>query len=216
MNPHGTHFQNHRREYSRGGLTEEAAGADPFALLQRWLDEAAAAGVVEPNAMTVATASSEGHPSARILLLKHLDGQGLVFFTNYLSRKGRDLAANPRAAAHFFWKEQERQILVEGAVEHVDRDLSARYFASRPRDSQLGAWASAQSQPIPSREWLEDRFADLAAAHEGKPVPLPDHWGGYRLIPSRFEFWQGRPNRLHDRLEFTLSAGDWGLRRLSP
>jgi pyridoxamine 5'-phosphate oxidase len=217
MSAHGDHFSAHRREYTRAGLEESTAGADPFALLQRWLDEAAAAGVQEPNALTFAAVEPDGTPTQRVLLLKHLDGEGLVVFTNYESRKGRALTAHPHASVHFFWKELERQVAVEGVVERVEAELSDRYFASRPRDSQLGALASAQSRPIASRAELEAAFAAAAAAHaDGRPVARPAHWGGYRLRPRRFEFWQGRPNRLHDRLEFRRAGDTWQRRRLSP
>lgn len=216
MSAHESPYQHHRREYTRGGLTEDTAGSDPIALFHRWMDEASSGGVAEPNAMTLATVGADLQPSSRVVLLKHADEEGFVFFTNYASRKGRDLAVHPRASLHFFWKELERQVLIEGEVTRVDREMSARYFSTRPRDSQLGAWASAQSSPVASRAELEERFAAAAARFGQGDVPLPEYWGGYRLRPARLEFWQGRPNRLHDRIEFVAGPSGWTRGRLSP
>ena len=206
-----------RREYMRAELTEDAAAADPVRQLAAWLEEAAAAGVTEPNAMTLATASADGVPSARMVLLKGVDDRGLVFYTNYGSRKGDELAANPRAALVLYWAPLERQVRVEGRVEKVPREESAAYFASRPRGSRLGALASPQSDVVASRSVLEERLAELEAAHPGEDVPLPDNWGGYLVVPEVVELWQGRPNRLHDRLRYRADGrGGWIRERLAP
>jgi pyridoxamine 5'-phosphate oxidase len=206
-----------RREYMRAELTEDAAAADPVRQLAAWLEEAAAAGVTEPNAMTLATASADGVPSARMVLLKGVDDRGLVFYTNYGSRKGDELAANPRAALVLYWAPLERQVRVEGRVEKVSREESATYFASRPRGSRLGALASPQSAVVAGRSVLEERLAELETAHPGEDVPLPDNWGGYLVVPEVVELWQGRPNRLHDRLRYRADGrGGWIRERLAP
>jgi pyridoxamine 5'-phosphate oxidase len=206
-----------RREYMRAELTEDAAAADPVRQLAAWLEEAAAAGVTEPNAMTLATASADGVPSARMVLLKGVDDRGLVFYTNYGSRKGDELAANPRAALVLYWAPLERQVRVEGRVEKVSREESAAYFASRPRGSRLGALASPQSAVVAGRSVLEERLAELETAHPGGDVPLPDNWGGYLVVPEVVELWQGRPNRLHDRLRYRADGrGGWIRERLAP
>lgn len=207
-----------RQEYRRASLRRADVLDDPLAQFRRWFEEARQAGVVEPNAMTLSTVGADGAPSSRVVLLKALDGRGFTFFTNYASRKGRELAAHPRAALGFFWRELERQVNIRGAVEMVTREESEAYFHSRPRDSQLGAHASTQSAVVPNREWLEERFAALAAKYpEGTVIPLPCSWGGYRLIPETVEFWQGRPGRLHDRLRYTRREdGGWQIDRLSP
>lgn len=184
--------------------------------LQQWIDDAIADQRYEPTAMMLATVDAELQPHARVVLLKGLDS-GLVFYTHYTGPKGQDLAHNPKAALTFFWPEMERQVRVEGRVEKVSAEESDRYFASRPRDSQLGACASAQGQVVANRAELEAHFADVAAKFAGKAVQRPDHWGGYRLVPHRLEFWQGRPNRLHDRLVFKRQAdGFWATERLAP
>lgn len=191
--------------------------ANPFAALQGWYDEAVASGLLAPNAMTLATVSPDGKPSARIVLLKEIDGRGLVFYTNYESRKARELAANPAAALVFYWAPLDRQVRVEGRVEKTSREESQAYFATRPRGSQLGAWASMQSAVLPGREPLEARLAELERSYpEGTPVPCPPYWGGYRLLPDSFEFWIGRPNRLHDRHLYTRRGGAWNVARLAP
>lgn len=206
-----------RREYSLEGLREEDCDPDPFAQFTVWFQEALAAEVYETNAMTLATASSDGRPSARIVLLKGFDDDGFVFYTNYESRKGRDLAENPYATLLFYWPELTRQVRVEGTVERVSREESDAYFQSRGELSRLGAWASRQSQVIAGREVLDERMSELITEYQGKDIPIPPFWGGYRLTPSSFEFWHGRPSRLHDRLCYTCQEhGAWRITRLSP
>jgi len=205
-----------RKEYTRERFDEADAAPDPIAQFQRWFDEALSAQLPEPNAMTLATATEAGVPSARIVLLKDLSGGGFVFYTNYESRKGRELAANRHAALLFHWVELERQVRIEGTVARVSAAESDDYYRVRPLGSRVGAWASMQSTVLPSREDLERRVEE-AAAHLGEDPPRPLHWGGYRLTPQRLEFWQGRPSRLHDRLEYLRDAdGSWRLQRLSP
>jgi pyridoxamine 5'-phosphate oxidase len=214
MQPEATSI---RKDYTRDSLDERGVDADPIAQLGVWLEDAVIADVPEPNAMTLATATPDGHPSARIVLLRGLDRRGLTFYTNYDSRKGDELAANPHAALVFFWPTQERQIRVEGRVDRVPAPESDAYFRSRPAASRLGAWASNQSRVIPGRAPLEARYADLEKAHPDGDVPRPPHWGGYLLAPTSIEFWQGRPSRLHDRLRYRLvDDGRWVIERLSP
>ena len=205
-----------RREYAREGLAESAAHDDPLVQFDRWFSQALAAGVLEPNAMTLATVDADGMPSARIVLLQGFDARGFVFYTNYDSDKGVELTTTPRAALVFFWPELERQVRVRGTVERVSRDESETYFHSRPPGSQLGAWASEQSTVIPSRQVLEDRLAALEEQYRGKEVPVPPHWGGFRVVPKTIELWQGRPNRLHDRLLYTRDGKSWRRERLAP
>jgi pyridoxamine 5'-phosphate oxidase len=207
-----------RENYTQSGLRRADLDPDPIVQFRSWLDEAAGAGIVEPNAMTLATADREGQPSARTVLLKGLDERGFCFFTNYASRKGRDLEANPRAAVVFLWKELERQVTVRGTVEKTSVEESEAYFRTRPHGSQIGAWVSEkQTSEIPGRDMLEDRDQALLELHpEGSEVPLPPFWGGYRLTPGHIEFWQGRPGRLHDRLAYTRREDGWDLARLSP
>ena len=206
-----------RKEYAAGGLSEEDAGADPFALFHKWFAQAVAANLHEPNAFVLATSTPDGFPSARLVLLKALDDRGFTFFTNYDSRKGHELDANPRAAVVFPWHALERQVRVEGAVEKVTAAESDDYFVNRPLGSRLGAWASAQSAVIPDRAFLQRRHEELVVRYPDGAVPRPAHWGGYRVVPSVFEFWQGRPSRLHDRIRFALTPpATWVRDRLSP
>lgn len=214
----------HRQEYERSGLTVQDADVDPFSLFETWFSEALTAQVPEPTAMTLATATPDGKPSARTVLLKSFDASGFVFYTNYEGRKGSELAVNPYAALLFFWPQLERQIRIEGQVERLAREASEAYFQSRPRDSQIAAWASTQSAPLASRQELEERAEAMRRRFEGQDVlPLPAFWGGFRLRAEAFEFWQGRRSRLHDRLQYLApadssngSAEGWQRRRLSP
>ena len=206
-----------RKEYRRERLDEATAAADPLTMFEAWFAEAAESGLVEPNAMTLATATPDGKPSARVVLLKDFDAAGFNFFTNYASRKGEEIAANPFAALTFWWGPLERQIRIEGRVEKLDAATSDAYFASRPQGSRLGAWVSHQSAVIPDRTVLEQRLAELTAQYGDEAPPRPPFWGGYRVIPAVYEFWQGGLHRLHDRLRYTRrDDGTWELVRLSP
>jgi pyridoxamine 5'-phosphate oxidase len=206
-----------RQEYSLSGLLEKDLARDPFRQFDKWFQEAQAAKLLEPNAMTLATATRDGRPSSRTVLLKGVDGRGFVFYTNYESRKGRELAENPRASLLFPWVALERQVTVEGTITKVSREESAAYFHSRPRASQLGAWVSQQSSVITGRAALDDAMKILEKKHAGAEVPMPASWGGYRLSPEIVEFWQGRRSRLHDRLRYRREAsGDWTIERLAP
>ncbi|ULQ55274.1 pyridoxamine 5'-phosphate oxidase [Flavihumibacter rivuli] len=206
-----------RKDYMRHTLTESDVAADPISQFNTWWLEAMKSEIDEVNAMTLATASADGLPSARIVLLKGYDESGFVFFTNYHSFKGRQLEENPRACLVFFWKELERQVRITGLIEKVSEEESDTYFASRPVTSQIGALASPQSQVLASREQLEQTEKELAHAFAGKQVPRPAHWGGYRVKPITVEFWQGRPSRLHDRIHYTLEeTGSWRIERLAP
>lgn len=204
-----------RRDFASHELLESTIAADPFDQFKSWFDEALTSDVIDVNAMTVATVGADGRPSIRVVLLKEYDENGFVFYTNYGSKKGTDLTGNPNTVFHFFWPQLDRQIAIYGSVEKTSREESAEYFNSRPVDSRIGAWSSAQSSVIASREELEGRFAEYKEKF-GDEVPLPDFWGGFRLKPIRFEFWQGRQNRLHDRIVYTRSADDWTTSRLSP
>jgi pyridoxamine 5'-phosphate oxidase len=205
-----------RKEYTRAGLSESDVDPDPVEQFRRWFDEALEADLHEPNAMTVATATPDGRPSARVVLLKGFDERGFVFYTNYEGRKGRELEKNPRAALLFYWGELERQVRIEGTVSRTSEGESDAYYASRPRGSRLGAWASEQSRAVEGREVLEGRVRDLDAEYEGREVPRPAFWGGYRVEPEAVEFWQGRESRLHDRISYRRGDGGWEIERLQP
>lgn len=205
-----------RLEYSREELSEEHVDPDPFVQFGRWMDEAIAAAAHEPTAMCLSTATTDGRPSSRMVLLKGFDQEGFVFYTNYNSHKGRELAENPFAALTFFWPELERQVRITGRTGKVSPEESDEYFKSRPYTSRLGAWASDQSERIESKTVLVTKAAKLAIKYAAGSVPRPPHWGGYRVVPNMIEFWQGRPSRLHDRILFELVDGVWQISRLSP
>ncbi|MBO0933591.1 pyridoxamine 5'-phosphate oxidase [Fibrella aquatilis] len=205
-----------RKEYTLNGLDKSDVSPNPFTQFQQWFDAALAAGVHEPNAMHLATLGPNGRPSGRIVLVKGVDERGFSFYTNYESRKGQELIGHPMASLTFFWPELERQIRLEGSVEKVSPEESDAYFNSRPRGSQIGAWVSHQSEVIPNRDTLTDRQHELEMQFAHQPISRPPHWGGFRLVPDTIEFWQGRPSRLHDRIRYELSAGEWTLERLAP
>jgi len=204
-----------RREFSSAGLDEASVAANPFEQVTIWMDAALNADIIDPNAMTVSTVGADGRPSARIVLLKSFDSESFSFYTNYESKKGTDLIHNPFTVFHFFWPQLDRQVGIYGRVEKTSREESEEYFYSRPVDSRVGAWTSNQSREIDSRETLEKRFAEFSEKF-GDEVPLPPFWGGFRLTPDKFEFWQGRQNRLHDRLVYERSGENWNIKRLSP
>jgi pyridoxamine 5'-phosphate oxidase len=205
-----------RQEYSRHELSRSTVAADPFEQFAVWFNEAVEADIFEPNAMHLGTSSIDGIPSGRTVLLKGFDASGFTFFTNYNSLKGRELTANPNCYLHFFWKELERQIFIRGTAAKVSERESDEYFAVRPYQSQIGALASEQSSVIESREVLESRFDELKMEYPEGSVPRPEHWGGFCVTPTEFEFWQGRRSRLHDRIRYILSGGAWTINRLSP
>lgn len=207
-----------RREYKKHSLTESDVLENPIAQFQLWFQEALDAEVPEANAMVLSTVSDEKRPSSRVVLLKEIDANGFVFFTNYASRKARDLASNPAACLTFLWHELERQVRIEGWVEKISRHETEVYFHSRPRESQIGAWASPQSEVIASRQEIEERLAYLTSFYQDTDVlPVPEHWGGFRLKPDAIEFWQGRPSRLHDRITYLQQEGaGWQINRLAP
>jgi pyridoxamine 5'-phosphate oxidase len=205
-----------RKNYTQAGLLESDVLANPFEQFQLWFDQAVAADILEPNAMTVATVTAEGKPSARIVLLKAVDDRGFVFYTNYHSQKGVELQHCPYAALVFLWGDLERQVRIEGQIEFVAETEANNYFHSRPVSSQLGAWASDQSTIIHDRSVLEQRLQQLATEYQDREIHKPPHWGGVRVIPQEIEFWQGRPSRLHDRIRYQLVAGNWQIDRLAP
>lgn len=206
-----------RKDYTLQGLSETEVNPNPFIQFKQWFDQALSAQLPEPNAMTIATTTPDGSPSARMVLLKDFDERGFVFFTNYNSRKGQELAENPQAALVFWWAELERQVRIVGRVEKTSEAESDQYFYSRPANSRLGAWASDQSAVIASREVLEQQMQELQSKYENQEIPRPPHWGGLRVIPTEIEFWQGRSSRLHDRLLYTrLDDNSWKIQRLSP
>lgn len=206
-----------RKEYSRSTLDFSNVLKDPVKQFEKWFDEAMQAGITEPNAMHLATVDEHGKPSSRIVLLKGIDSNKFIFYTNYQSKKGRELEQNPACALTFFWPEIERQVRIEGVAERVDSKLSDDYFQSRPRGSQIGAWASPQSTPIKNREILEERAKQIEKKFElEKVLPRPNQWGGFQIDPLQIEFWQGRPSRLHDRIQFTKVDGEWRVNRLAP
>lgn len=209
-------MQHLRAEYESQGIDVGEVDPDPLVQFDRWFSAAVDAGIEEANTMVLATATPDGTPSARAVLLKDLDDRGLVFFTSYSSRKGRELADNPRAALTFLWIPLHRQVRIEGVVEQVSAGESDAYFATRPSGARLGAASSPQSEPIPDRSWLERRVASLAAEHPDGDVPRPPWWGGYRLVPTSVEFWQGRPDRLHDRVLYRRAPSAWTVERLAP
>ena len=206
-----------RREHALRGLSEAAADPDPFKQFDAWFDEVFKANLPDPNAMTLATVGADGQPAARVVLLKGFNRDGFVFYTNYESRKGRELVENPRVAACFWWSKLDRQVRIEGTVERLSEEESDAYFETRPRESQLAAWASKQSTALKNRKELEQRFADVTSRYKNKPVSRPPHWGGFRIRPTVIEFWQGRRQRLHDRLCYRRAGdGKWVRERLAP
>lgn len=211
-----TYIAGLRNEYAKSALNKKETSPDPITQFRNWFEEAIKAKVMEPNAMTLSTATADGRPSARIVLVKDITEKGFVFYTNYESRKGKEIAQNPQAALTFFWPELERQVRIEGTLEKVPGQTSDAYFSSRPRASQLGAWSSPQSQEIPNREILEAREKDYEEKFRDQEIPRPPHWGGYELVPDQLEFWQGRQSRLHDRILYIKEANDWVRKRISP
>lgn len=205
-----------RHHYTLADLKREHLNNSPFVQFQQWLEEAIKAQIIEPNAMALATASKEGRPSSRMVLMKKFDETGLVFYTNKKSRKAEEIAVNRCVAVTFFWKELERQVIIEGVAKEISREETFTYFSTRPRGSQLSTWISKQDQIIPSREILEKAYKEVETLYHNQPVPLPDIWSGFCIQPDRFEFWQGRPDRLHDRFQYILEFNEWKIDRLAP
>ena len=209
-------LQKIRRSYKLSELSKNSVDEDPFAQFNKWFEEVIEAKITDPSAMVLSSVDHERKPSSRIVLLKEMDERGLIFFTNYLSRKADDFAENPAASVLFFWKELERQVRIEGTVEKTNRKISEDYFQTRPRDSQIGTWVSKQSTEIANRKFLDDKYEELEKKFGDDEIPLPEYWGGYRLIPNYFEFWQGREKRLHDRICYKLERHGWNIFRLAP
>lgn len=207
---------NIRRDFTLKTFDESEVLPNPVDMLQLWLNNALEAEALEPTAMTISTVSPEGKPSSRVVLLKKLQNEGLVFFTNYESHKGTDVAQNKYVAVNFIWHELERQVRVEGMIQKLSEEDSVAYYNMRPRDTRIGAWASPQSKVIPNRDYLDKQVKKYTKEFEGKEIPKPDHWGGYIIRPLLFEFWQGRKNRLHDRIQYTLTEDGWKTERLAP
>ena len=205
-----------RNEYTYSGITRNNVAANPFDQFDRWMKEVIDSKEKEPTAMTLSTIGTDGFPHARIVLLKYIDRQGFIFFTNYNGEKGKAIASNNAAGLHFFWSKLERQVKILGHAEKIDRGLSENYFQTRPLESQISAWASNQSEEIPSRDYLETRYKEFSKKFENKPVPLPPFWGGYRIVPQKIEFWQGRISRLHDRILYEKINDGWNIKRLAP
>ena len=205
-----------RKQYTKAGLVESGLPEKPMALFKQWFREALESEVVEPNAMALATVSGEGKPSARMVLMKGIEEDSITFYTNYQSRKASELEKTPHAACTFWWAELERQVRISGAVKKVPESASTEYFDTRPRQSQIGAWASSQSRPVSARKELEELFSSFERKFDGKKVPKPDHWGGYRITFDEMEFWQGRPGRMHDRIRYSLEKDGWNRQRLAP
>jgi pyridoxamine 5'-phosphate oxidase len=208
--------ENLRIDYDKDTLDIKDLNPDPIIQFEYWFDEAVQANVPEPHAFTFSSVGAYGKPTSRIVLLRNATAGGFSFFTNYNSRKGHNIDINPNVCANFFWQQLQRQVRVEGIIEKLDAAASDEYFATRPRESQIGAWASNQSEVLESREALEERTAQLTKQYEGQTIPRPPHWGGYRIIPTAIEFWQGRPSRLHDRFLYTLEGTKWTISRLNP
>ena len=209
-------LKNIRRDYKHSELSKTSVNKDPFVQFNNWFNEIVNAKIIDPSAMVLATVAEANMPSARIVLLKEVDVKGFVFFTNYLSRKAKDLETNPNASLLFYWKEMDRQLRIEGIIEKVKTKISEDYFHTRPRESQISAWVSKQSSIIPDRNFLDKKYGELDEEFGNDEIPLPDFWGGYRLIPEYFEFWQGRESRLHDRICYRKEKGNWKIFRLAP